>query len=322
MGEPDGKPDKGDIPLRETKIEGIQARPSPTRREWLIGAASLIPILGLRAKEEQKASDGTGPEARIAGIEARLGGRMGVAALDTGSGKKFEHRAGERFPMCSTFKFLLVAAILTRVDTKEEKLDRMIRYAKSDLLEYAPVTRANAQEGGMTISALCAAAIEYSDNTAANLLLDTLGGANGVTVYARSLGDRVTRLDRNEPALNSAIPGDERDTTSPGSMLEDMRKILAEETALKSATRKQLEGWMTGNGTGLDMLRAGFPASWRCGDKTGSGRNGATNDIAICRPPGRPPILVTAYFVESEAPAKERRAAIEEVGRIAGREFS
>ncbi|HTV60003.1 MAG TPA: class A beta-lactamase [Verrucomicrobiae bacterium] len=309
-------------PLSEKKMEGVAGRLTLTRREWLIGAATAIPTMWVRAKERQGASGQAGAEASIAAIEARLGGRMGVAALDTGSGRRIEHRAGERFPMCSTFKFLLVAAILTRVDAHGEKLDRVIRYAKSDLLEYAPVTRGHAEEGGMTISDLCAAAIEYSDNTAANLLLNVLGGPKGVTAYARSLGDGVTRLDRNEPALNSAIPGDKRDTTSPSAMLEDMKKILVEEKALQEDSRKRLEEWMAGNTTGTDLLRAGLPVSWRIGDKTGSGRNGATNDIAICRPPNRPPILVTAYFVESKAPDTERRAAIAEVGRIVGRELA
>lgn len=124
--------------------------------------------------------------ARIAAIEARLGGRLGVAAVDTRDGKRIEHRASERFPMCSTFKFLLVAAVLSRVDAGHEKLDRLIHYSQSDLLEYAPITKAHVGKGGMTISALCAAAAEYSANTAANLLLADVGGPPAATQYARS----------------------------------------------------------------------------------------------------------------------------------------
>src|SRR6266487_4836041 len=159
---------------------------------------------------------------QIAAIEARLGGRMGVAALDTGSGKRLDYRSEERFPMCSTFKFLAAAAVLKRVDEKQDQLDRFIRYAAKDILEHAPVTKAHLVDGGMTLGALCAAAIEQSDNTAGNLLLDAIGGPAGLTNFARDLGDRVTRLDRKEPELNSAIPGDERDTTTPASMLGDI----------------------------------------------------------------------------------------------------
>lgn len=149
-------------------------------------------------------------------VERRLGGRLGVAVLDTHTGHRVGYHEGERFPMCSTFKLLAVTAVLSRVDGSQEQLDRRIAYGESDLLEYAPVTRAHVGEGGMTLGDLCAAAIEQSDNTAANLILGTLGGPSAVTAYARSLGDSVTRLDRTEPTLNDWQPGEQRDTTSPG----------------------------------------------------------------------------------------------------------
>ncbi len=174
---------------------------------------------------------------QIAAIEARVGGRIGVAALDTGSGRRLDYRADERFPMCSTFKFLAAAAVLKRVDEKQDQLDRFASYDAKDILEYAPVTKAHLKEGGMALGALCEAAIEQSDNTAGNLLLDAVGGPAGVTNFARSLGDQVTRLDRKEPDLNSAIPGDDRDTTTPGSMLADMTRILTGDVRL--ATTEQ-----------------------------------------------------------------------------------
>jgi beta-lactamase class A len=151
---------------------------------------------------------------RILSIEERTGARIGVAALDTGSGKRLDYRSEERFPMCSTFKFLAAAAVLKRVDEKQDQLDRFIRYDAKDILEYAPVTKAHFKDGGMTLGALCAAAIEQSDNTAGNLLLDAIGGPAGLTNFARTISDEMTRLDRKEPELNSAIPGDERDTTT------------------------------------------------------------------------------------------------------------
>jgi beta-lactamase class A len=177
-------------------------------------------VAGSEAAKENHAAD------RIAAIEARIGGRIGVAALNTGNGKRVDYRADERFPMCSTFKFLAAAAVLKRVDEKQEKLERFVQYDANEILEYAPVTKEHVKEGGMTLGALCEAAIEQSDNTAGNLLLDAVGAPAGLTNFARGLGDELTRLDRKEPALNSAIPGDERDTTTPASMLADMMRLL------------------------------------------------------------------------------------------------
>jgi beta-lactamase class A len=292
------------------------------RRELLVSTTALIPAVWISRGRLREASNGKPADEEIAAIEARLGGRFGVAALDTASGRSIGHRADERFPMCSTFKFLLVAGILNRADQSKDKLDRVIRYGQADLLEYAPITKAHVQAGGMTISALCAAAIEYSDNTAANLLLSVLGGPEQVTVYARSLGDSLTRLDRNEPTLNTAIPGDPRDTTSPTAMLEDMKKLMVEKEALSDASRKQLIEWMVANTTGLKRLRAGLPSNWRVADKTGSGKNGATNDIATAWPPNRAPILITAYFVGSNAAYQDRDDALANVGRIVAAQFA
>jgi beta-lactamase class A len=255
------------------------------------------------------------PPNQIAAVESRLGGRIGVAALDSGSGKRVDYRADQRFPMCSTFKFLAAAAVLKRVDENKEKLDRFVAYAAKDILEYAPITKAHLGEGGMTLGALCAAAIEQSDNTAGNLLLDAIGGPGGLTNFVRDLGDTMTRLDRKEPELNSAIPGDERDTTAPAAMLACMRQLLVA-TTLSPASRQQLEAWLQANETGGAMIRAGVPKDWVVGDKTGRGANGATNDIAMMRPPGRAPILLTIYSMGSTATLDDRAAAIAEVTRI------
>ncbi len=274
----------------------------------------------IKAQATEPASGSDTAEKRLAAIEKSLGGRLGVAALDTGNGRRFEHRANERFPMCSTFKFLAVAGVLHRVDEKQDDLTRFIPYTRADLLEYAPVTTEHVKEGGMTLGALCAAALELSDNTAANLLLKTIGGPEGLTRYARSLGDQQTRLDRVEPYLNSAIPGDKRDTTTPAAMLTDLRLLLLG-GALSPASRAQLETWLRENKTGAEMLRAGVPRNWRVGDKTGRGAHGATNDIAILRPPGKAPILVTVYSVDSTGSPTNRLAAIADVGRVIAAEF-
>src|SRR5882724_9282154 len=257
---------------------------------------------------------------RVATIEARTGGRIGVAALDTASSKHLDCRSEERFPMCSTFKFLAAAAVLKRVDEKQEKLDRFVPYDAKDILEYAPVTKIHLKEGGMTLGALCAAAIEQSDNTAGNLLLDAIGGPIGLTNFTRSLGNRVTRLDRIEPELNSAIPGDDRDTTTPAAISSDMQRLLLGD-ALSETSRRQLNDWLLRNQTGGPMIGAGVPKTWSVGDKTGRGSNGATNDIAIMRPPGRAPILLAIYSVGSTATANDREAAIAEAAKIVAESF-
>ena len=251
---------------------------------------------------------------RITAIETRTGGRIAVAALDIGSGKGLDYRSQEGFPMCSTFKFLAAAAVLKRVDAGKEDLKRFIRYGAKDLLEYAPVTKAHVKEGGMTLGALCAAAIEQSDNTAGNLLLDAIGGPVGLTNFARNIGDQITRLDRKEPELNSAIPGDERDTTTPAAMRGDIQRLLLGDV-LSESSRQQLEDWLQQNETGALMIRAGVPKIWSVGDKTGRCANGTTNDIAILRQPGRAPILIAVYSIGSTASADDRAAALAEAAR-------
>lgn len=290
-----------------------------------LSPSSLLAAIALLVATHARAADQTPPasdaaEKRIADIETRVGGRLGVAALETGSGRRLEHRASERFPMCSTFKLLAAAAVLHRVDQKQEQITRVIPYTKADLLEYAPVTTEHVKEGGMTLAALCAAALDYSDNTAGNLLLKAIGGPDALTRYARSLGDQETRLDRLEPYLNSAVSGDERDTTTPVAMLGDLRALLLGE-ALSPRSRDQLEAWLAGNKTGGEMLRAGLPNDWRIADKTGHGGEGATNDIALIRPPGKPPILLAVYSVGSTASPKVRGAAIADVARIVAQTF-
>ena len=186
-------------------------------RRTVLGAA-LLPVTMGWAEADTKES--------FRAIEKRTGGRMGVAVLDTENGKRFGWREDERFAMCSTFKFTAVSAILKRGGGSDASLGRFIKYGPGDLMAYAPITKAHVEEGGMTLGALCAAAIEWSDNTAANLILKQLGGPQAVTAFARSLGDTVTRLDRIEPDLNTAIPGDPRDTTAPRATRGDMEKLL------------------------------------------------------------------------------------------------
>lgn len=256
------------------------------------------------------------PLARLAALQQRHGGRLGVAILVTDSGRRINHFGEQRFPMCSTFKFLAAAQVLSRVDRGEERLDRRVVFDEDDLVPYSPVTERHVGEPGMTMAELCHAAVAVSDNTAGNLLLASFGGPGALTAFARSLGDSKTRLDRIEPDLNEAIPGDPRDTTTPAAMLGNMRTLLLGD-ALSAASRVQLAEWMVATTTGDTRLRAGLPPDWRVGDKTGTSPNGVTNDIAIAWPPGRGPLLVAAYYAESSLPQQERNAVLAEVGRIA-----
>ncbi|MBV9909927.1 MAG: class A beta-lactamase [Hyphomicrobiales bacterium] len=290
-----------------------------SRRPFL--AALAVMAVSLRAHAALSAEEKLSlANKRLDEIEAREGGRLGVFVRDAGTGATIQHRADERFPMCSTFKLLAAAATLSRVDEGAERLDRTIAYAPSDLLDYAPVTKAHVAEEGMTLADLCAAAIDWSDNTAANLVLQAIGGPAGFTQFARALGDNVTRLDRNEPTLNESLPGDERDTTSPTAMAEDMRKVLLGDV-LSDSSRRQLQTWLINDKVGDKRLRAGLPSSWRIGDKTGSGDHGSTNAIAILWPPERAPIIAAVYYTESSAPTDARNAIHKEIGALIAETF-
>ena len=172
----------------------------------------------------------------------------------------------------------------------------------------------------MTLADLCAAAIDWSDNTAANLVLEAIGGPAGLTQFARSLGDPVTRLDRNEPGLNEATPGDDRDTTSPRAMTEDMRQVLLGDV-LSEASRRELEAWLIDDKVGDKRIRAGLPPAWRIGDKTGSGDHGTANTIGILRPPERAPIIAAVYYTELSAPMDVRNAIHQEIGALIAETF-
>lgn len=269
----------------------------------------IAPLLSLPAFADDAVS-------ALRELERRNGGRLGVAMLDTASGRRIAHRGDERFPLCSTFKFLAAALVLARVDRGEEKLDRRIVFAESELVPYSPATKRHFGPGGMTVDAICAAAMTLSDNTAGNLMLASFGGPSGLTAFMRALGDPVTRLDRIETELNEGTPGDPRDTTSPLAMLATMQKLVTGD-ALSAGSRERLIGWLVANRTGDKRLRAGVPSGWRVGDKTGTGGNGSANDIAVAWPPGRAPVFVTAYYTGSTISDEARSATIAEAGRIA-----
>ncbi len=232
-------------------------------------------------------------------------------------------RLDERFAMCSTFKLALAAMVLREADAGRLSLDERIVYTKADLQSYAPITSQHLADGHMTVVALAEAAQTTSDNTAANLLLRRLGGPARFTASVRQAGDAVTRLDRFEPTLNLVVPGDDRDTTTPRAMATLVAKYLTTDY-LSAASRERLIGWMVATTTGQKRIRAGFPADWRAGDKTGTAQademTDKVNDIAIAFPPGRAPLVVTAYFDsvrKTGATQPGDEAALAAAGRVA-----
>jgi len=286
-----------------------------SRRAALIGAACLLPVARLNAASLTGEETLHAAGKRLAALEKQHGGRLGVMVLDTETKAHFGRRVDERFPMCSSFKWLAAAAVLKRVDEGKEQLDRKITYGEKDLLPYAPEAKKHVGDGSMTLGDLCAAAVQWSDNTAANLMLAALGGPKALTQFLRTVGDNVTRLDRNEPTLNTAIPGDSRDTTSPQAMLADLQTLLLS-NVLSDRSRQQLTAWMAGSQTGGKRLRAGLPDGWREGDKTGTGANATANTAAIIWPPKGAPILATVYYTASAASRDEQEAIHADIARL------
>ncbi len=281
-----------------------------SRRGFLVSASALT-AGGALAQADTFATN-------IATLEARHGGRLGVAVIDTAREKERAHRGDDRFAMCSTHKMLSAAFALWRAERGEENMSRVIAYAKSDLVTYSPVTEKHVGKG-MSVRDLCAAAMTLSDNTAANLLFASFGGPAGLTKFLRLLGDDVTRSDRIELALNEATPGDPRDTTTPIAFARTMRKLLLGE-ALNAASRAQLAQWLIDNRTGDERLRAGARKDWRVGDKTGTGDYNTTNDVAIFWRPAAAPLIVTVFYAEANAPLAQRNTVIADVARIVARE--
>jgi beta-lactamase class A len=277
---------------------------------WLTCASALL----VKAADLQA-------EGQIAQIEAETGARIGVVAVESATNRRIEHRPKERFLMCSTFKLLAATAILQRVDHGEDQLDRFVRYTQADILAYAPVTKQHVTEGGMPLGALCEAAIEQSDNTAGNLLLQAIGGPAGMTKFARSLGDDTTRLDRTEPELNIWKEGDERDTTSPAAMGNDLVKILSTDL-LSEKSRELLQNWLLKNETGATLIRAGVPKDWRVGDKTGRSGQGATNDIAVINPPNGARIFIAIFSTAPSLSDEKRSEVVADVAREIVKAFS
>ena len=291
------------------------------RRGLMVGAAALT-IAGCAGPRQVLPS--VSANAALAALEARVGGRLGACVLDTASGRMTGHRYGELFGMCSTFKLALAGAVLHLADKGRLNPSAELRYTEANMVPHAPVTGPNLAKGAMRIIELAEATQKTSDNVAANLLIRHMGGPAAVTALLRSWGDDVTRLDRYETEMNNVPPGEERDTTTPRAFAQTMARLLTTDRILSPASRALLIQWMVDTTTGGKRIRAGLPASWGSGDKTGSANspnyNNKTNDVAIFWPPARMPVIVTAYY-ESDGKYLQTRdqdqAVLADVGRIA-----
>ncbi|WP_224392462.1 class A beta-lactamase [Pseudonocardia sp. ICBG1293] len=257
---------------------------------------------------------GSAPIPALADVEREYGRTIGVHVLDTGTGAAAGHRDGERFLMCSVTKALMAGFVLHRSLSDPGLLDRRVRWERSDLLEYAPVTTRNLAVG-MTVAQLCEAAVTVSDNTAHNLLLREVGSPAELTAWLRTTGDAVTRSDRAETALNDR--DGERDTSTPVAMASTLRTLVLGD-ALPAAQRDRLAGWLRANTTGDRQIRAAVPAGWVVGDKTGSGPLGERNDSGVLYPPDGAPLVLTVFTVPADPADKERgEAAVAAAARAA-----
>ena len=289
---------------------------SSQRRTLLLAAATAPLVLTVTAcASSPAAGQDVSSATSFAALEHAAGGRLGVCAIDSASGRRAQHRADERFPFCSTFKAMLGAAVLAQSVDRPGLLQQRVSYGPSDLVNYSPVSGKHVGTG-MTVAELCEAAIQYSDNSAANLAMKLIGGPSAVTAYARSIGDDAFRLDRWETELNTALPGDPRDTTTPAAMAASMR-VLTLGDALPPGQRAQFVAWLRGNKVGDKRIRAGVPAGSQVGDKTGTGDYGTTNDAGVIWLPSRAPIVLAVYYTQARADAKPKDDVIAAAARIA-----
>ncbi|WP_435830120.1 class A beta-lactamase [Nocardia salmonicida] len=253
--------------------------------------------------------------ATFADMETKYGARLGLSVVDTGSGATVDYREGERFPMASTFKGLACGALLQAHPLSTGYFDQVIRYTAADIVVNSPETEKHI-DTGMTVTALCDAAITQSDNTAGNMLLRLLGGPEGFTAFLRTLGDTVSRLDRWEPELNTAIPGDERDTTTAAALVANYRALVVG-TALPEPERDQLATWLKASKTGAKRIKAGLPTDWIVGDKTGSPAYGSALDVAIAWPPNRAPLVLAVLTTKPDQNAEPSNDLVAEATKAA-----
>ncbi|MEU7137503.1 class A beta-lactamase [Streptomyces sp. NPDC046261] len=254
------------------------------------GGAPAAPVSSAPSAATTRAGAATKPFAReFKELERKFDARLGVYAIDTGTGREVAYNDAERFAHASTFKALAAGAVLRKYTLSG--MDRVIKYSKDDLVDYSPVTEKHVGTG-MSLGELCEAAVRFSDNTAGNLLFDALGGPKGLDAALEEMGDHDTRMERREPELNRWAPGETRDTSTPRALAKDLRAYVLGDV-LGKGERDRLTTWLRTNTTGNELIRAGVPKGWVVGDKTGAGSGyGTRNDIAVVWPGKGAPIVM------------------------------
>ena len=247
--------------------------------------------------------------------EGALQARIGMVVVDAGTGANWNYRGDERFPLNSTHKTFACAALLAKVDQKALALDQPVSIRKDLLVTYSPITEKKLAPETMTLGELCHAAVSYSDNTAGNLVVEALGGPAAFTSYMRTIGDETTRLDRKEPELNEALPGDLRDTTTPNAIVGSLRKILLGDV-LSASSRVELTQWMLDDQVAGALLRASLPSDWKIADKTGAGGYGSRSIVAVIWPPAKPALVVGIYITQTNASTSISNQAIARIGTV------
>ncbi|HBI18767.1 MULTISPECIES: class A beta-lactamase [unclassified Brevundimonas] len=277
-------------------------------RRTLIGGVGAMTLVGCYPKREKPQAEDDQPEFLLADLEARHGGRLGVAALDVGSQRRVSWRGQERFPFCSTFKAFLAVAILERVQRDEEQLDRAVPIVRTDMIPHAPVTE-KAIGRTLTIRELIQAAVEVSDNPAANILIREMGGIAVWRSWWPTFGDTTTLISRLEPDLNTALPDDPRDTCLPDQSIANIRELAFGDRLIPTHDQ-MIQGWMTASPTGPNRIKAGAPQGWTVAHKTGTGANGTANDIGVAFPLSGAPVILATYFTGATQASDDQRDAV------------
>ena len=278
-------------------------------------AISLITVFAAFFTQATYALDSAKLLQAVQAEESTLQARIGMAVIDTNTGSTWDYRGDERFPLNSTHKTFTCAALLAKVDQQALSLNQLVSISKEMLMAYSPITEKSLSAQTMTLGALCQAAVSYSDNTAANLAFDAIGGSTGFNAFMRSLGDEQTRLDRKEPDLNEATPGDLRDTTTPKAIVHSLKKALLDD-GLSALSQAALKQWMLDDQVASALLRAALPANWRIADKTGAGGYGSRSIIAVIWPPSQQPLVVAIYVTQTTAPMTDSNKAVARIGAV------
>ena len=278
-------------------------------------AISLITVFAAFFTQATYALDSAKLLQAVQAEESTLQARIGMAVIDTNTGSTWDYRGDERFPLNSTHKTFTCAALLAKVDQQSLSLNQPVSISKEMLVAYSPITEKSLTPNTITFDRLCQAAVCYSDNTAANLAFEAIGGSAGFNTFIRSLGDGQTRLDRKEPDLNEATPGDLRDTTTPKAIVRSLKMVLLDD-GLSASSQATLKQWMLDDQVAGALLRAVLPADWKIADKTGAGGHGSRSIIAVIWPPSRQPLVVAIYITQTTAPMTDSNKAVARIGAV------